>query len=120
MNWIKSLLGPLASASVLSPIIKSSEEEKVLELIGAYFEGNGGLARVLKRFEESGFVNKVRSWVSTGPNLPINSVEALQLVGWPGVSEMAKKAGVSVDRLRDLLAKLLPIAVDKATPEGKL
>jgi uncharacterized protein YidB (DUF937 family) len=33
---------------------------------------------------------------------------------------MARKAEVSVEKLRDLLAELLPVAIDRATPQGKL
>ncbi|HTO80059.1 MAG TPA: YidB family protein [Methylocystis sp.] len=125
MNWINWLFPPKAAiveSNQPEPgeSAKPSEDERVLDLIRDYFESKGGLQRVVKLFEESGFVGKVRSWVSTGPNQPINSVEALQLVGWPGILEMAKKADFSVDNLRERLAKLLPIAIDRATPEGKL
>jgi uncharacterized protein YidB (DUF937 family) len=36
------------------------------------------------------------------------------------LTEMAKSAGIPVDKVKDLLAECLPIAIDKATPEGKL
>lgn len=98
----------------------SSEEDQILKLIHDYFESQGGVSGVVKLFEERGFISKVRSWVSTGPNQPLNSVEALQLLGWPGIMDMAKKADFSVENLRERLAKLLPIAIDRATPEGKV
>jgi uncharacterized protein YidB (DUF937 family) len=123
MNWIKQLFRPKAAvANQPEPfqLFKPSEEDKVLELIRDYFESQGGLQRVVKLFEERGFISKVRSWVSTGPNQPLNSVEALQLVGWPGILDMAKKADFSVENLRERLAKLLPEAIDRATPGGKL
>jgi uncharacterized protein YidB (DUF937 family) len=99
---------------------KPSEEEKVLTLLRDYFESKGGLSSVVELFEQSGFISKVRSWVSSGPNQPINSVEAVQLLGWPSILEMAQNAGVPVEKLRELLAEHLPAAVDRATPEGKL
>jgi uncharacterized protein YidB (DUF937 family) len=120
MNWIKWLFGLKAGSSNPNQPIEPNEAQKILDLIGDYFQKSGGLANVLKRFEQSGFMSKVRSWVSTGPNQPINSVEALQLFGLRNLSEMASKAGISVERLRDLLAELLPVAIDKATPLGKL
>ncbi len=97
-----------------------SEEDKVLQLLHDYFESNGGLASVVALFEDGGFFHKVRSWISTGPNQPINSVEAGQLFGHSSLSELAKKADLPVDELKELLAKFLPVAVDRATPEGKL
>jgi uncharacterized protein YidB (DUF937 family) len=126
MNWIKRLFQPKAAVATPNQPdethqnVRSSEEDKILELIRDYFESQGGLPRVVKLFEERGFISKVRSWVSTGPNQPLNSVEALQLVGWPGILDMAKKADFSVENLRERLAKLLPVAVDRATPAGKL
>ncbi|BDV37342.1 YidB family protein [Methylocystis bryophila] len=125
MNWFKWLFQPKAAAGPNQAVqpnqhAKSSEDDRVLELIRDYFESQGGLAHVVKLFEERGFINKVRSWISTGPNLPLNSVEALQLVGWPGILDMARKADFSVENLRERLAKLLPAAIDSATPNGKL
>lgn len=126
MNWFKWLFQPKTAVSAPNqagqpnPHAKPSEDDRVLELIRDYFESQGGLAHVVKLFEERGFINKVRSWISTGPNQPLNSVEALQLVGWPGIMDMAKKADFSVENLRERLAKLLPAAIDSATPGGKL
>ena len=125
MNWINWLFKPKAAVGMANQPAQrqktlSSEEDRILKLIHEYFDSQGGLAGVVKLFEERGFISKVRSWVSTGPNQPLNSVEALQLVGWPGVLDMARKADFSVENLRERLAKLLPIAIDRATPEGKL
>ena len=123
MNWIKKLIDALSAkprppTSIPDESI-ASEAQRILDLIKDYFIKSGGLANVLKRFEDSGFVSKVRSWVSTGPNEPLNSIEALQLIGQKDLDEMAKKSGIPVEKLRGLLAELLPIAVDKATPRGR-
>jgi uncharacterized protein YidB (DUF937 family) len=58
--------------------------------------------------------------VSTGPNLPINAEQIQQALGSERVREMAAKFGIPVDKVADLLAKHLPPAIDRATPEGKL
>ena len=36
------------------------------------------------------------------------------------LKELAQATGVDYDKARDLLAEYLPIAIDKATPEGKV
>ena len=125
MNWINWLFKPKATVGTPNQPEHdekaiSSEEDRVVKLIHDYIESQGGLSGIVKLFEERGYISKVRSWVSNGPNQPINSVEALQLVGWPGILDMAKKADFSVENLRERLAKLLPIAIDRATPEGKV
>lgn len=58
--------------------------------------------------------------MSTGPNLPINAEQIQQALGSAKVKEMAAKFGIPMDKVADLLAKYLPTAIDKATPEGKL
>ncbi len=118
MNWIKRLFEPTASSQ--NSTHPKSDLQAVQRLIEDYLERNGGLAEAVKQFEASGFISKVRSWVSAGPNQQINSVEVLQLFGLRNLAEMAHKAGIPLDRLRDLLAELLPTAIDKRTPQGKL
>jgi len=122
INWLFPPRADITSPNQLEndENAKPSEEEKVLALLGDYFESKGGLASVVKAFEQSGFVSKVRSWISTGENQLINSVEAGQLLGRSAISELAKKADLPIDELKELLAKLLPVAVDRSTPEGKL
>jgi uncharacterized protein YidB (DUF937 family) len=43
-----------------------------------------------------------------------------QALGSEMVKELAAKFGIPVDKVADLLAKHLPTAIDKATPEGQL
>jgi uncharacterized protein YidB (DUF937 family) len=120
MDWIKSLFGAKARPSTREAATSGPEAQQVYGLIAQYIDSQGGLAAVVKRFEQSGFIAKARSWVSTGQNAQINSVEVLQLLGLGTLSTMAREAGIPVDRLRDLLADLLPKAIDQATPSGKL
>ena len=107
MSWIKGILGGVIGAEALS-------------LIKDYIEKKGGLENVAKDFQSAGFENKVNSWISTGPNQPINPIEVQQVLGLDKLAEMAKGAGIPVDKVKDLLAEYLPKAIDKLTPEGKL
>jgi uncharacterized protein YidB (DUF937 family) len=43
-----------------------------------------------------------------------------QAIGIEKVKKLAESAGIDVNKARDLLAEYLPVAIDKATPEGKL
>ncbi len=116
MNWIKRLLElfsfKFAPASTV--IAGRDERREVLNLLQDYFKSKDGIGEVIKRFKGAGFIGKVDSWTSEVSSLPINSIEALQLIGWKDLREMSGKAGIPVDRLRDLLAESLPIAVKKA------
>lgn len=117
MNWIKSLLDLFSfkfAPSETTVTLRRDEKHETLKLLQSYFESSGGVGEVVKRFERAGFIGKVRSWAPDGSNLPINSVEALQLFGWKDLRDMSERAGVSTDRLRELLAEVLPIAIKKA------
>ena len=91
-----------------------------LSLVKDYIEKHGGIQGVVAEFEKTGFGQQAKSWVSTGPNLPINAEQIQQALGSEKVREMAAKFGIPVDKVADLLAKHLPTAIDKATPEREL
>src|SRR5262249_17197027 len=107
MSWLKGILGGVIGAEALS-------------LIKDYFEKKGGVENVVKEFQNAGFGDKITSWISTGPNQPINVTEIQKAIGLDKLSEMAKGAGLPVDKAKELLAQYLPVAIDKITPEGKL
>src|SRR5580704_19336139 len=89
-------------------------------LLNSFIEKQGGLQNVVSQFEKNGFGDTMKSWISTGPNLPITTDQIRQALGSDKVKELAAKMGLPADKLADLLAKHLPQAIDKATPDGKL
>jgi uncharacterized protein YidB (DUF937 family) len=106
--------------SLLDGILGGAIGAEALSLVKGYIEKHGGIEGVVAEFEKSGLGEKVKSWVSTGPNLPINGDEIQKALGSEKVKALAAKFGISTDKVADLLAKHLPTAIDKATPEGKL
>jgi uncharacterized protein YidB (DUF937 family) len=106
-SWLKSITGGVIGAGALA-------------LIKDYVEKQGGLDAVVKNFQDSGFKRQVDSWISTGKNEAISGIEVGQAIGIEKVKKLAEAAGVDINKARDLLAEYLPIAIDKATPEGKL
>ena len=107
MDLIEVVLGGLVGGSAAS-------------LLNDYFRKHAGVSGVVAELEKTGLGQQVRSWVSTGPNLPISSEQIEEAVGPERVKEMAADSGVPYDKVLELLAKHLPTVVDKATPEGKL
>jgi uncharacterized protein YidB (DUF937 family) len=116
MGWLKSILGGAYHGDA-SP---SAKQAGVSSLAEDYIGKDGGIENVLQKFQRAGLTNKVRSWVSTGPNLPINTVELQQALGREKLAELARDMDIPVDKVKELLAERLPIAVDRLTPEGKL
>lgn len=107
MSWLKGIVGGVIGAEALS-------------LIKDYVEKEGGLDAVVKKFQDGGYKKQVESWISTGKNEAIGAIEVGQTIGIDKIKKLAEASGVDVSKARDLLAEYLPIAIDKATPEGKL
>jgi uncharacterized protein YidB (DUF937 family) len=108
MGFLDGILGGVIGAEALS-------------LVKAYIEKHhGGIEGVVADFEKTGFGQQAKSWVSTGPNLPITAEQIKQVLGSEKVKELATKTGIPVDKIADQLARYLPTAIDKATPDGKL
>ncbi|QGM97204.1 YidB family protein [Methylocystis parvus] len=107
MSWLKAIVGGAIGAEALT-------------LIKGYVEKEGGLDAVVKKFETGGYKKQVESWVSTGQNQAISAIEVGQALGIEKIKKLADAAGIDVSKARDLFAEYLPVAIDKATPEGKL
>ncbi|GLI92258.1 YidB family protein [Methylocystis echinoides] len=116
MNWIARLfdLFSFRFAPASAAVERRADADQAIRLLQDYIASKGGVAETIKRFEKAGFAGKVRSWRADGANLPINSVEALQLIGWKDLRDMSARSGLSIDRLRDILADQLPGAIRRA------
>jgi uncharacterized protein YidB (DUF937 family) len=107
MSWLKAIAGGVIGAEALN-------------LIKDYVEKQGGLDGVVKNFENSGLGKQIHSWVGLGPNEKISEMDISKVVNADKLMEIAKSAGVDIDKAKALLAQYLPEVIDKATPEGKL
>ena len=80
----------------------------------------GGLAGLLKSFEETGLKDIIASWIGTGENQAITPDQILQGLGLERLQQLAEGLGFSGDDVKVKLAEVLPGIIDKLTPEGKL
>jgi uncharacterized protein YidB (DUF937 family) len=81
---------------------------------------SGGLGELVDRFKQSGQSETVDSWVKTGPNKPVTSAQLEQAIGPDILDTLTKQTGLSREELLARLARELPDAVDKYTPQGRL
>jgi uncharacterized protein YidB (DUF937 family) len=107
MGMLDGLLGGVVGAEALS-------------LVKGYLEKHGGVHGVVADFERNGLGSQVKSWVSSGPNSPITAAQVQQVMGLVNLKDLANKFGIPADKVSELLAKYIPAAVDKLTPDGKL
>lgn len=91
--------------------------EGALEMV---HDQKDGLKSLVDRFQASGFGEQVKSWVSTGHNLPISADQIRQAFDKDQLEMLALKTKLSVEEVTSHLAASLPQLVDKLTPDGKL
>ncbi|MGE5540229.1 MAG: YidB family protein [Gemmatimonas sp.] len=92
-------------------------------LLGAGSPGallSGGLGELVERFTGSGHGDVARSWVGTGPNQDIGTTQLEQALGEDTIGALTQQTGLSRDELLSRLKTVLPTAVDKLTPDGRI
>jgi len=78
----------------------------------------GGLQGLIETIKEKGLGGVAASWVGTGPNQTISPEQIQQILGNEKLRELAAQHGLNVDEISSHLAQILPVVVDKLTPEG--
>jgi uncharacterized protein YidB (DUF937 family) len=90
--------------------------QSILELINN--PQIGGLQGLIQKFHDGGAGEVVKSWVSTGQNLPISADQINSVLGNDAVKDIAAKLGIDPAAASGHLAEMLPQIVDKLTPGG--
>lgn len=106
-----ALKGALDQVEALSPGLVSST------LANTKF---GNLAGLVTQLQQGGLDEQVKSWLSSGTNLPVDAEQIRSALGSQKVRELAEQFGLPVDGTLKLLAEQLPTIVDRASPDGKL
>jgi len=80
----------------------------------------GGLGGLLSQFQQSGLGDVVKSWIGPGQNQPISPNQLGSALGPQIIKVLAQKTGMSEQEISAHLSQILPIAIDKLTPNGRL
>ena len=78
------------------------------------------LAALLSQFQQAGLGEQAQSWVGTGPNKPVPPNQLKDVFGEGTVNQWAGQAGMDPQALLAQLSQMLPQAVDKMTPQGRI
>lgn len=77
------------------------------------------LDSIMGALKENGQEEVVQSWVSNSDNLPTSASAIKKALGSDTIGNIAESVGISKDKLPGILVTLLPLLVNKLTPEGK-
>ena len=91
----------------------------LMPVVGSLLAG-GGLQKIMSGLEHQGAGAQASSWVSKGENQPVSGQQMKEAVGADQVAQVAEKLGVSHDQAAEVLAKVIPQVVDKASPDGEM
>lgn len=80
----------------------------------------GGVQGMLDQLTQSGFGREVTSWLGRGENQPITTEDLRKVLKSNQALVIAEKLGIPQDQALAILAKILPEAVDKQSPDGTL
>jgi uncharacterized protein YidB (DUF937 family) len=80
----------------------------------------GGLGELLEQFRGAGFGDQAESWVRSGPNMPISPDDLGSVLGGDVVGGLSRHTGMPQGELLDQLSRMLPQAVDRVTPDGRV
>jgi len=110
--------------SIMGMLGKSGGGKDVMSQLSSMLTGKGGdglgLSRLLEQFKGAGLGDKADSWVGTGENQPLTPAEVQKAIGDEKLAKMSKQTGQSVGSLTTDLSKMIPQAVNKLTPDGKV
>lgn len=116
--------------SILSQVLgggRSSGADPLMSVLAQMLGGGGqggaqggGLDQLLQQLQGAGMSRELDSWISKGENLPVTADQLSQAFGQERMNDMARQAGMEGGGFGDLLAQVLPQAIDRMSPEGHL
>jgi uncharacterized protein YidB (DUF937 family) len=116
MSILDSIVGAVQQHSDVNQEQHSNLVQSALQMFG----NHAGLSGLMNSAESQGLGHLVQSWVSTGPNQPIAPQQLESILGQDRISQLASRAGVPPAIASAALSRILPMVVDKLTPQGKL
>jgi len=105
---------------LLDGVLGGAVGAEMATVVNSFIQQHGGLQGIVAQFEKQGLGPTVQSWVGTGANQPISPDQVHQVFGSGMIAQIAAKAGMNPQDLAQKLSQVLPTAIDKLTPEGKV
>lgn len=106
---------------------QTSGPASLFDEIGSVFSGSGGgsslseaVTGLVDRFRNAGQALVADSWVASGTNQEVKPDDLAASLGEDVVQQLTQKTGLSRTEILSRLARTLPEAVDRMTPDGRI
>jgi uncharacterized protein YidB (DUF937 family) len=96
----------------------ASADPAALAGLNGAIQQAGGLDGLVGKLREGGLGHEVDSWVSTGPNDPVDPQRLGQALGPDTVQQLSAGSGIDAGALLPMLAMFLPQIIDMLTKDG--
>jgi uncharacterized protein YidB (DUF937 family) len=106
--------------SLLDGVLGGAVGAEMATVVNSFIQQHGGVQGIVAQLEKQGLSSTVHSWVGTGANQPISTDQVHQVFGSGTIAQLAAKVGMNPQDLAQRLSQVLPTAIDKLTPEGKV
>jgi uncharacterized protein YidB (DUF937 family) len=90
-----------------------------LDAVSELLKGQGGVGGLVAGFTKNGLGDAAASWLGGGDNHAIGADQISAVLGSGPIGDFAAKLGISPAQAASTLAMLLPIVIDKLTPDGR-
>ncbi len=119
MGLFDNLMGKVNAISGAAQMAQNAPalKDAVLELLAK--KETGGLEGLLAGFKGQDLSGIASSWLSSGKNMPISAAQITQALGPKAISFIAERSGVHKDKVAAGLTLVLPMIVDKLSPQGE-
>ena len=114
------LLEDLAGTVEKHPAMSDQQHLSLTQEIWQRFGNSPEIGNLVNTARSKGLGEVVESWIKPGEKKPISADEAKGLVGEGWVKDIAERTGIPQPIVAEAVAKILPDAVNKATPGGQV
>jgi uncharacterized protein YidB (DUF937 family) len=113
------LLDSVIGMAERHPELNDQQHSGLVQGAMSMLSSPGGISGLLNNAQRHGLGGMVQSWIGTGANQPINESQVQSVVGQDRINELASRAGIPPAVATAALTRILPMIVDKLTPNGR-
>ncbi len=114
------LLDNLISTAEQHAGINADQHQNLLQSAMEMLGNREGITNLQNQAQSQGLGHIVESWIGTGANQPIAPEQVQGILGQDTLNQLAARAGIPPAIASAALSRILPMLVDKATPNGQL